>query len=203
MLDLLDPHELLAESCSVPTTFLYGAAGLGRGLDPGSTDRDVKEGSQLETPLWLALPLTRRGMATIKVPVVYGERYQRKLNAGAECVSLKNLAPYFYEVGNKCNECLMDVHLSSFLSRTFKTRYHALISMGLNTMTGEEVLELTSKLAVEELQLFESGRASIAETERWLKDEQQQQKVPAFRLSRKRPAEQSDTRQGGDTSRRG
>jgi GINS complex subunit 3 len=202
MLDQLEPHELLAEACSAPTTFLYGAAGLGRVLDAGGTDRDVKQDQELEVPLWLAMPLTKRGMAKIRRPVVYGERYQRKLNAGAECVSLKNLAPYFFEVGNKCNECLQDVELSGFLSRTFKQRYHDLISKGLNTMTGEEVLELTSKLATEEQQLFESGRASIVETERWLKDEQQHQQ-PVFKLSRKRTAEAMDTRQGGDTAKRG
>lgn len=128
----------------------------------------------------------RRAMVQIhSLPSIYGERYRRKLNAGAECVSLKNRSPYFYEVGSKCNECLQDVELSAFLQRTFKTRYYELISKGLSTMTGEEMLELCSKLSVEELQLFEGGKESIAETERWLGD------VPrgaVFKLGRKRAA---------------
>lgn len=43
--------------------------------------------------------LHRRGMATFELPDVYNDRYRRKMNAGAECVSLRNRAPYFYEVG--------------------------------------------------------------------------------------------------------
>lgn len=78
-------------------------------------------------------------------------------------------APYFYDVGNKLNEFLKDVELSYFLTRTFKTRYHELIYKGLNTMTGEEVLQLSSKLTVEEQQLFEGGRISIQHVDGWLR----------------------------------
>jgi hypothetical protein len=51
MLDQLDPHELFAESTLVPTTFIYGATGLGKGLDPGSAQRDVPEGAEIDAPL--------------------------------------------------------------------------------------------------------------------------------------------------------
>ncbi|KAJ9528023.1 hypothetical protein QJQ45_005710 [Haematococcus lacustris] len=54
---------------------------------------------------------------------------------------------------------------------TFKTRYFELISKGLNTMTGEDVLQLSSKLSVEEQQLFEAGRISIAHMDSWLRGE--------------------------------
>ena len=63
---------------------------------------------------------------------------------------------------------LQDVELSAFLSKTFRSRYEHLISKGLNTMTGEEVLELSCKLSAEEQQLFDGGRASIVATQRWL-----------------------------------
>jgi hypothetical protein len=79
--------------------------------------------------------------------------------------------PYFYEVGNRLNELLGDVELSAFLSRTFKTRYHELVSRGLNTMTGEDVLKLSSKLSVEEQQLFEGGRVSVMSVEAWWRGE--------------------------------
>jgi len=39
---------------------------------------------------------------------------------------------------------------------------------GLNSMTGEEVLSLHSKLSVEEQQLFEGGRISTVCFDRWL-----------------------------------
>lgn len=171
MLDQTDPLELLAQDSLVPVHFRFGATGLGNSLDPGCHDVDVQAESNIDIPLWMVQPLAKRSMVAVKTPTIYGDRYRRKLNAGAECVSLKNRAPFFYEVGNKINEFLRDAELSGFLSKTFQTRYYELLSKGLNTMTGQEVLELYSKLSNEELQLFEGGRLSIMETDRWLRAE--------------------------------
>lgn len=90
MLDLTDPLELFAEDTLIPTRFLFGATRLGKHLDPGSDERNLPAGTNTEVPLWLVKPLLKRGMVNIKPPAIYGERYRRKLNAGAECVSLKN-----------------------------------------------------------------------------------------------------------------
>ncbi|KAL6750183.1 hypothetical protein V8C86DRAFT_1814467 [Haematococcus lacustris] len=171
MLDLTDPLALFAEEVLVPTRFTYGATGLGKSIDPGGNENDVAKDTDVELPLWLVRPLKRREMVSLKLPALYRDRYRRKFNAGAECVSLKNTAPYFYEAGNKLNELLRDEDLSVFLTRTFKTRYFELISKGLNTMTGEDVLQLSSKLSVEEQQLFEAGRISIAHMDSWLRGE--------------------------------
>ena len=98
-----------------------------------------------------------------------------------------------FQVGNRCNEFLHDVELAAFLTRTFRTRYYELISKGLNTMTGEEVLELYSKLSHEEQQLFEGGRVSIASTDRWLRDDYATQRsFKSLALRRKRTAADGD-----------
>ena len=182
MLDRLDPDELFAEMTLIPVKFNMATSGLARNLDPSSTTNGIASGAQLDVPLYLATGLCRRHIVDIRLPAVYKERYRRKLNAGAECVSFKNMAPYFYEVGSKCNEFLQDTELSGFLARTFKTRYHELISKALNCMSGEEVLQLTSKLSVEESLLFEGGRLSILETERWLKEDVMPSTRPAKRV---------------------
>eukprot|EP00798_Chlamydomonas_sp_ICE-L_P014512 gene14512-20541_t len=208
MLDLLDPLELFAEESLIPSTFKYGAEGLGKSLDPGGNEKDLAAESKVEIPLWLLQPLSKRGMVTFKMPLMYSDRYKRKLNAGAEVVSFKNKAPFFYEasasklesgnwwlqcVGIKCNAFLHDVELSEFLTRTFKVRYQELISTGLNTMTGEQVLELQSKLSNEEQQLFEGGRVSIASINRWLRDDYAPQKsFKILALRRKRTAADGD-----------
>ncbi|KAG2429282.1 hypothetical protein HXX76_011050 [Chlamydomonas incerta] len=100
---------------------------------------------------------------------MYSERYRRKINAGAECMNLKGRAPYFYDVGNKCNEFLRDLTLSAFLSRTYASRYRELVSKGLSTVSGEDMLELQSKLSLEELSVFEAGRDSVARAEVWVR----------------------------------
>jgi hypothetical protein len=99
-----------------------------------------------------------------------------------QCLSLRNRAPYFYEVGIKSNALLKSVNLSSFLLQSFRVRYMELISKGLNTMTGEEVLELCCKLSTEEQQLFDGGRQSILMTERWLTADYRDQQLKRKRL---------------------
>jgi len=103
------------------------------------------------------------------------------------------MAPYFYEVGNKLNEMWERSPIfSDFLVRTFRSRYYELISKGLNSMTGEEVLLLCSKLSVEEQQLFEGGRISTVCFDSWLQMERPAAaRLPKSRQTKKRPAEQA------------
>ncbi len=101
MLNVLNPDELFAEECLVQANFKYGALGVARGLDPGSTKNSLEAGDRVGIPLWLLPDLHRRKMVTFEMPDVYNDRHRRKFNAGAECMSLRNRAPFFYEVGIK------------------------------------------------------------------------------------------------------
>lgn len=184
----LNPHELLAEETQMQTTFIYGVLDVAKKLDPGSVSDNLAPQASVPVPLWLIPDLHRRGLVEFELPEVYKERYRRKMNAGAECVSLRNKAPYFYEVGIKANAMLQDAELSSHLAKTFKSRYQELISKGLNTMTGEEVLELHCKLSTEEQLLFEGGRASIMATEKWLQNSIGDNEVSNRAMQRKRTA---------------
>ncbi|KAG2454884.1 hypothetical protein HYH02_000715 [Chlamydomonas schloesseri] len=167
MTDYWNLDAALAEETTVPLRFKFGVAGVARVLEPGSTANDISAGTKVEAPLWLSAALSRRGMASMSAPEMYSERYRRKINAGAECMNLKGRAPYFYDVGNKCNEFMQDLTLSAFLSRTYATRYRELVSKGLSTVSGEDMLELQSKLSLEELSVFEAGRSSVARAEMW------------------------------------
>lgn len=177
----------LAEESVVPTRFKFGVLGIAKALEPGSTGNDVEAGGKVDAPLWLAGALTRRGMTTFTLPDVYSERFRRRLNAGAETMNLKGRCPYFYDVGNKCNEFMQDLELSALLSKTYATRYRELISKGLSTVSGEDVLELQSKLSFEELAVFEAGRDSVACTELWLRGARAKAATAAT-LPRKRAA---------------
>lgn len=190
----------LAEETTVSSRFKFGVHGVARALDPGSTSNNVAPGSKVDTPLWLAAALTRRNMTTFSLPEVYNERHRRRLNAGAETMNLKGRCPYFYDVGNKCNEFLHDLDLSAMLSKTYATRYRELISKGLSTVTGEDVLELQSKLSFEELSVFEAGRDSVTRTELWMRGARQKPTAQTV-LPRKRSAAEADAH-GGQGARR-
>ena len=99
MLNVMNPDELFAEETLISATFSYGARGVAKGLDPGSTKANLAPGQTIKIPLWLIPDLNKRAMVNIQMPEVYNERHQRKMNAGAECVSLRNKAQFFYDVG--------------------------------------------------------------------------------------------------------
>lgn len=192
MTDYWNLDAALAEETLVPTRLKFGVQGVARILEPGSTSNDIEADAKVDAPLWLAAALTRRGMATFSLPETYHERYRRKLNAGAECVNLKGRAPYFYDVGNKCNEFAQDLTLSAFLSRTYATRYRELVSKGLSTVSGEDMLELQSKLSLEELAVFEAGRGSVARAEMWARGARQRGGSAAAVPTRKRHRDGAD-----------
>jgi GINS complex subunit 3 len=181
----------LAEETLVPARFVHGLQSVARVLEPGSSSNDIEQGAKVETPLWLAAAMTARSLATLGLPEMYQERYRRKLNAGAECVNFKGRAPFFYDVGNKCNQFLQDPGLSGFLARTYATRYRELVSKGLSTVSGEEMLELQSKLSLEELSIFEAGRNSVGRSEMWMRGVRPRASL-APQNSRKRPGSSRD-----------
>ena len=80
----LNPCELLAEETQLPSKFIYGAIGVAHGLDPSSTSKDISTDNKVLLPLWLVPDLFRRGMITFEMPDIYRDRWQRKMNAGAE-----------------------------------------------------------------------------------------------------------------------
>ncbi|GIL74030.1 hypothetical protein Vretimale_5047 [Volvox reticuliferus] len=186
MADYWSLEGALAEETVVLACYNFGASGVGHILAPGLTLADVPAGNKVDTPLWLAVALTRRGMTTISPPEIYQERHRRKLNAGAECCNFKGRSPYFYDVGNKCNEFMQDPSLSAFLSHTYATRYRELVSKGLNPISGEDTLELQSKLSVEELAIFEAGRDSVARVQLWARGARPRSSSISAHPSRKR-----------------
>nr|ADF43165.1 97782m [Chlamydomonas reinhardtii] len=194
MTDYWNLDAALAEETTVPLKFKYGILGVARVLEPGSTNNDIDSGTKVDAPLWLAAALSRRGMTSFGAPELYSERYRRKINAGAECMNLKGRAPYFYDVGNKCNEFMQDLTLSAFLSRTYATRYRELVSKGLSTVSGEDMLELQSKLSLEELSVFEAGRDAVARTETWARGARPRVLAAAAVPSRKRASAPDDSK---------
>lgn len=79
MADYYNIAAILAEETYFPTTFNFGAAGLGRDLDPSCSTPDLEEGTEVELPLWLVKALAPRRMVTVGLPVAYGQRCGMRL----------------------------------------------------------------------------------------------------------------------------
>lgn len=77
---------ILAEEERVPVRFNTGVSGLGRQLDPSTSDEDLSTGSNVELPLWIIPELAVRNMVRVKLKKCFGERTKRELEAGASKV---------------------------------------------------------------------------------------------------------------------
>ncbi|KAK9820298.1 hypothetical protein WJX72_008713 [[Myrmecia] bisecta] len=162
-----DVHAILAEETMLPVSFLTGAAGLGRALDPSSDDKNLKQGSKVDIPLWMVPVLAQRNMLRVRVPRFYGEKMRVKMQLGAGCEDLRIRCPYFYDVG--CTLSMITHHdaLAPFLNSTFRNRYKELLVKAHSTDTGPTITKMQARLCTEENLLFQAGRTSVDVFERW------------------------------------
>mmetsp|Transcript_11900 Transcript_11900/g.21355 ORF Transcript_11900/g.21355 Transcript_11900/m.21355 type:complete len:205 (-) Transcript_11900:326-940(-) len=190
MSDYWNIDAALVEEAVIPSKLKYGIDGLGKILDPSIGKYDLPANEKVDVPFWLSAALVKRDLATLTLPSFYSEKNRRRINAGAECPNFRANAPNFYDVGNKCNEFLQQLDLSTFLSRTFTTRYQELISRGLQGIANDDLLKLQSKLSHEETKLFEAGCQSVTDAERWSRGAKRDSlSSMQSSLSRKRAAE--------------
>ena len=72
-------------------------------LDTSNESDDLRPGTKLELPFWLARSLCgrRRTIVTVELPKQYKEGYREILSADASVVDLHKLGPYFYKFGSE------------------------------------------------------------------------------------------------------
>ena len=62
-----------------------------------ATEQDITANSQVEIPLWLALPLAERDIVDLRPPEYIGDKYLQGLQAGPEILNFRNQSPAIYE----------------------------------------------------------------------------------------------------------
>lgn len=67
-------------------------------LDPTSDQADLRKGTQLELPLWLAKNLYNMYSVDIQLPKAFSHFYVNIMRADSSCVDLKRLQPNYYKV---------------------------------------------------------------------------------------------------------
>lgn len=176
-----DPESLLSGETQVQTVFTVECAEVGRVMLPGSHDPQVAEGTDVEMPLWLASNLQVKGGVQISLPVYFGRRMQRRLQAGAECEDLRLRCPYYYGVGRWLNKLQAEERLPAMVQSTWRSRYHELLVQSLTGDSAHETGELTSRLTREEQQLFEAGRTSVLAFDRYKYTKSQLQRAASLK----------------------
>jgi hypothetical protein len=64
----------------------------------------LKQGTKLELPFWMAQALARRKHVIVDLPNVFGSRFKSTLIADPTVVNLADRCPYYYELGIKFAE---------------------------------------------------------------------------------------------------
>ena len=103
----LDLDVILAEEDRVPFKFLLDADRLGH-LHPTVQEEDLPKDTEVELPVWLGKAFYDRNMVAVELPKHFKGKMRDHLLAGADAVNLKELSPYYFDVGVKLTKMRLD-----------------------------------------------------------------------------------------------
>lgn len=139
-------------------------------LDASSKSEDLKPGTKLELPFWLAAPLLSRRILSAHVPKSYRETYREILSADAVAVDLYRLQPQFYLFGLLIQNLpvaeLENVNRS--LIETFKSRFRHIMDYSQGSFK-EDTLDITTHMDLTERSMFALGHKAAEDLQRWQK----------------------------------
>ncbi|XP_034190489.1 DNA replication complex GINS protein PSF3 [Osmia lignaria lignaria] len=138
-------------------------------LDCSSQTANLKIGSKVEFPLWLALSLKnlRNPIVSVDIPKIYKEGYREILKADADAVVLSKWNPFFYELGmhvRKLNDRSSE-QITDSLLQTFKSRLRLVMDWAQNPISDPTLGKQLPRL---ERELFLSGRKAKVRLSEWL-----------------------------------
>ncbi|CAK9806409.1 DNA replication complex GINS protein PSF3 [Anthophora plagiata] len=161
--DILCTEERL--SCKIEVELL----GLGF-LDSSSQTENIKVGSKIEFPLWLAesLKSLQNSVVSIDIPKIYTEGYREILEADADAITLSKWNPFFYELGMLVRNFSdrNSEEITKCLLQTFKSRFRLVMDWAQNPISDPT---LGNQLPRLERDLFLNGRKAQVRLLEWLK----------------------------------
>lgn len=169
MNDYLDIEAIFAEDERVKCTFETDALDCGY-LDPSCHESDLPVKAVVDLPLWLALPLAKRGDVMVTPPYYLSKRFRRMLKAGPSSVNLREYSSYVLKVGR---------HLLPYVNSDEQNeideilrlcyggkRYRELLNNTMNSLN-EDTTEFTRKLTQEEQKLVCAGIRDTKDFMEW------------------------------------
>ncbi|KAK1123753.1 hypothetical protein K0M31_008448 [Melipona bicolor] len=161
--DILSTEERI--SCKIEVEL----PGLGF-LDSSCQSENLKVGTKVEFPLWLAEPLKnlQNSVVSVDIPKIYKEGYREILEADAEVIVLSKWNPFYYELGmhvRKFSDRDYEIITESLL-QTFKSRFQLVMDWSQNAMSDPT---LSIQLPRLERDLFLIGQQAKIRLVEWLK----------------------------------
>ncbi|XP_017875984.1 DNA replication complex GINS protein PSF3 [Ceratina calcarata] len=162
-------NDILSTEEPIKCTIEVELPGLGF-LDSSSQSNDLKVGSKLDLPLWLAEPLKKmqNSVVSVDIPKIYKEVYREILEADADAIVLSSWNPFYYELGmhvRRLSDNDVD-QITDCLLQTFKARLRIIMDWAQNPVSD---VSLGQELPRLERDLFLSGRRAKIRLLEWLK----------------------------------
>ncbi|KAB2575386.1 DNA replication complex GINS protein PSF3 [Lasiodiplodia hormozganensis] len=168
-----DIDAILTDAQKVPCTFELTVPGLGY-LD-GNAGQDMKQGTKVELPLWLAemlavsAPAANTSMATLDLPAALSARVMNALKADPRTVDLRALAPHFYALGARMLELFEEEEMGEILAETFKARAKVIADQAHNPRGAlGEGADFLRGLDENERRLFRAAHDSAKAVRTWI-----------------------------------
>ncbi|GAA6036577.1 hypothetical protein JCM8097_001234 [Rhodosporidiobolus ruineniae] len=165
--------EFLADSQRLPCKPAFDIPNSGH-LE-GSAEKDLKAGSTLELPYWLAHQLSEKDMVDLTLPRAYNPMVRNALQASPEAVHLRNLGGgggSFYAGGMRLLSLIEDAELQRILEASFKARIVQIMDQSQHSLAdhgGEgAAYEFSQGLDAWEKELFHVGETSAKQMKAWL-----------------------------------
>ncbi|KIJ56636.1 hypothetical protein M422DRAFT_22788 [Sphaerobolus stellatus SS14] len=181
--DYYSIDAILANNQKLQCIFSVDVPGLGY-LD-GGTEDDIKVGSKIQLPYWMASILLLADYADFTIPSPFNARVKNALNAEPRSVKLSALVGgggQWYGFGKMVAQLLQREQadeISNVLMKTFQQRLVDLMdqaqhfggtasSMGSGGRSGDPSAEFREGLEAKERELFTLAQDSTMRTKQWL-----------------------------------
>eukprot|EP00808_Paulinella_micropora_P016892 g70665.t1 len=159
--------DILAEAEVIPAKFRIDGIDLGY-LDEQTQSMDLKKGSRVPLPFWLASALAKRGMVEVDIArTPFGRpRFRTDLLADPVAFDLRDRNPYFYTLGLKLALLDRNEQISDLLFKSLAERYQEILKRS-PTFRGADFKEFTSRLTHIEAQLLNDKWQSEMDYKAW------------------------------------
>ncbi|KAK5014519.1 DNA replication protein [Cryomyces antarcticus] len=121
-----DVDAILTDSHKLPCKFMLTVPGLGY-ID-GNVGEDMKQGTQVELPLWLGEVMAVSAVGTqlieLDLPDALSTRIMNVLQADAKTVDIRALAPHFYTLAARILELFDEKGMVEILDEVVKVPHH-------------------------------------------------------------------------------
>ncbi|GAA6061037.1 hypothetical protein JCM10212_004611 [Sporobolomyces blumeae] len=165
-------QEFLADAQRLPSKVLFDVPNCGH-LE-GSAEKDLRAGTTLELPYWLANKLCDEDLIDLTLPRPYDHRIRQALIAAPEAVYLRNLGGgggSFYAGGVRLLTLTEDADLAKILEESFKARLVQIMDQSQHSLAdhgGEgAAYEFSQGLDTWEKELFQLGETSAKQIKSW------------------------------------